>query len=329
MTRNDFLKSIDSSSLFGAYILHGSEEYLKALAIRKAKDSVDEAARDLNIDIFDSAQSESIISACETLPFFSERRVVICNCIPKDEDAKNIKNYLPSIAQSTLLLFISQNEADEKLAFFKYLAEQDRTVNFNPLSEQEAVLWIIKQAKSRNVTITNEAAKLLVSLVGIECSTLKNEFEKVACYVGDGNEITKEAINKTAIRDIEYVVFSILDSFIAGKANDGFKSLSGVLKDGEDPMHVAMVLGGKAKLTLEARRLMDMGIKKEAIIKKLPCSSGYAYRICSSASALKRKQIPLLTQAALALNNIPIDQVLGKSKASDALERALLMLIEN
>lgn len=83
------------------------------------------------------------------------------------------------------------------------------------------------------------------------------EFEKLACYVGDGNEITREAISKVTTRDLDFIVFSVLDYFLAEKPEDGFRALGAVLKDGEKPLDIARVLGDKAKLTLEARRRID------------------------------------------------------------------------
>ena len=76
-----FFKSIKTGSLKGAYALHGEEEFVKESALKSLTSSLDEATRDLNLQV-EKAEADDIISACETLPFFGERRVVVCKHCP-------------------------------------------------------------------------------------------------------------------------------------------------------------------------------------------------------------------------------------------------------
>ena len=140
----------------------------------------------------------------------------------------------------------------------------------------------------------------------------------------NGSEITKDMIGKVVIRDLDFIVFSILDYFLAEKPEDGFRALGAVIKDGEKPLDIARVLGDKAKLTLEARKLIDRKKQKDEITKSLPVSPGYAYRIYESARRLKAAQVPRLFACAKALAEVAPLQLTGRMKASDALERALL-----
>lgn len=64
-----FFKSIKTGSLKGAYALHGEEEFVKESALKSLTSSLDEATRDLNLQILEKAEADDIISACETLPF--------------------------------------------------------------------------------------------------------------------------------------------------------------------------------------------------------------------------------------------------------------------
>ena len=80
-----FFKSIKTGSLKGAYALHGEEEFVKESALKSLTSSLDEATRDLNLQVLEKAEADD---ACETLPFFGERRVVVCKTLPADSDAK-------------------------------------------------------------------------------------------------------------------------------------------------------------------------------------------------------------------------------------------------
>lgn len=327
MERNAFFNAIKENTLTGAYLLHGTEEYIKESAVASVLDRVDDAARALNVDVLQSAAADALMLAADALPFFAERRVVICRALPKENDAKAIAAYLPKMPPTTLLLFVVQGDADARLAFVKALAKEDRAVMFAPLSEGEAARWVGQLARRRGVTILPDNARFLVNLAGTDCARLANEFEKLACYVGDGSEITKDMIGKVVIRDLDFIVFSILDYFLAEKPEDGFRALGAVIKDGEKPLDIARVLGDKAKLTLEARKLIDRKKQKDEITKSLPVSPGYAYRIYESARRLKAAQVPRLFACAKALAEVAPLQLTGRMKASDALERALLKLV--
>lgn len=327
MERNAFFNSIKNNALSGAYLLHGTEEYVKESAVASVIASVDEATRALNVDVLQSAAADALMLAADALPFFAERRIIICRALPKEQDAKAITAYLPHMPPTTLLFFVVQGDADARLAFVKALQKEERVVAFSPLSEGEAAKWLTQLARRRGVTILPENARFCVSLAGTDCARLANEFEKLACYAGDGNEITKEMVSKVVIRDLDFIVFSILDYFLAEKPEDGFRALGAVIKDGEKPIDIARVLGDKAKLTLEARKLIDRKQKKEDIIKALPVSPGYAYRIHESARRLKAAQVLRLFACAKAMAEVMPLQLQGCMKASDALERALLKLV--
>ena len=327
MDRNAFFNLIKENRLSSAYLLHGVEEYVKDSAVSALLETVEEATRPLNVDTLESAEANALTLACDALPFFAERRVVICRAMPKDSDAKAILAYLPKMPETTLLLFLLRGEADMKVAFPKALAKEDRVVAFTELSESEAARWAGQLARRRGVTILPENARFFITLAGTDCARLAGEFEKLACYVGDGNEITREAISKVTTRDLDFIVFSVLDYFLAEKPEDGFRALGAVLKDGEKPLDIARVLGDKAKLTLEARRRIDQKQPKDAVIKALPCSPGYAYRVYESARRLKSAQVPRLAAATKALVAVAPMQFTGRMKASDALERALLLLV--
>lgn len=327
MDRNAFFNLIKENQLSGAYLLHGVEEFVKDSAVSAVLGTVDEATRALNVDTLQTAEAPALTLACDALPFFAERRVVICRAMPKDSDAKAILAYLPKMPETTLLLFLLRGEADLKLAFPKALAKENRVVAFAQLSEAEAARWVSQRARRRGVTLLPENARFFVTLAGTDCARLAGELEKLACYVGDGNEITKDAIAKVTTRDLDFIVFSVLDYFLAEKPEDGFRALGAVIKDGQKPLDVARVLGDKAKLTLEARRRIDAKQQKDAVIKALPCSPGYAYRVYESARRLKTAQVPRLAAATKALVSVAPMQFTGRMKAADALERALLLLV--
>ena len=105
MDRNAFFNLIKENRLSSAYLLHGVEEYVKDSAVSALLETVEEATRPLNVDTLESAEANALTLACDALPFFAKRRVVICRAMPKDSDAKAILAYLPKMPEGKMLLY--------------------------------------------------------------------------------------------------------------------------------------------------------------------------------------------------------------------------------
>lgn len=326
MDYKEFFKAIAENKLSGAYLLHGEEEYVKESALLKLIASIDATVRDMNVDDIASASAREIIAACETLPFLAERRVVVMRTLPKEADADELKAYIPRVPEQTALLFFVRGDADKRLAFVKAMETAKRAVHFTPLGESDASRWVRQQANQHGVLISDADADFFVSLAGTDCAKLNNEFQKAAAYTGDGNAITKQIIAKVVTRDLDFVVFSVLDHVLSGRTKDGFASLRGLVRDGEQPMEIAARIGEKARLILQARRLIEKKRAKDFIVANLDVSSGYAYRVYEAARLMSPPRTEPLNRCAKALCDVATLQLTGRARALDQLEEALLIL---
>ncbi len=326
MERNDFIIAANKGALNGAYLLHGEEEFLKSSAVSAVLGVLDPVTRDLNTDILNDANAQAVTAACETMPFMSEKRVVICRAVPTDDNAATLASYIERVPQSTVLLFCIKGKADGRSSFVKAMKKLDREVDFCPLSEMEARRYVQKRARAIDAPITEQAAAFFVSIAGTDCAALYNELDKAASYAGVGHEITREIIAKTVTRDVDYIVFEVLDHFIANRPTDGLRTLNILMENGEKPLMIAERLRDKAKLTLQARKLLDKRLSKEETANRLGVSSGYAWRVSDSAKRLTHAQLSALESCAEALSEVTIMQLTGQARAEDALIRALMML---
>ena len=77
MKYNDFFKLINTRTLTGAYLLHGSEEYVKDSALKQIIDRFEPSTRSMNVADIHEFDVEALIDLCETMPFFSDSRLVV------------------------------------------------------------------------------------------------------------------------------------------------------------------------------------------------------------------------------------------------------------
>ncbi len=326
MEYRDFFKAIRENRLSGAYLLHGEEEYVKESALSQLVCTVDEAVRGMNVDSIPSAAAQTVVAACETLPFLAEKRIVIVRALPKEGDAEELKAYIKRVPPQTVLVFFVRGAADGRLAIVKALEAEKRAVRFPPLSEYDAARWIRQQADMSGVVMSERDAEFFVALAGTDCAKLSNEFKKAAAYAGDGQTITKEIISKVVTRDLDFVVFAVLDHVLSGRTKDGFAALRSLVADGEQPMEIAARIGEKARLVLQARRLIERKQAKDAVVGKLGVSAGYAYRVYEAARLMNPARTEPLNRCAKALCDVATLQLTGRIRALDALEEALLIL---
>lgn len=321
MNDRSFFKAIQDGSLFGAYLLAGEEEYVKESALFALVERVDALSRDLNLQYMNEGTAEDVIAACETLPFFAERRLVVCRFLPQGDEGKRLAEYLPRLPETALLVFFLRGKADEKAGLVKALRKAGRAVNFDPLSSPDAARWVRQQARKLDASIAEENARFLVALVGTGVSALGNELAKAVFYGGPGKEVTKEAIAACVTRNMELRVFDMVDYFLAGKAQDGLRAYRRMLEDGESPFRMAALLEGNFRRMLEARACIDEGLGREEALKRL----GNTYPMKKAYEGARRYSRAQILANLRRFADVGYLQISGRQKDADALERALIL----
>ena len=320
MNHSTFFQHIKNGDLSGCYLLQGEEEYVKDQAVQSVLASIDVAARDLNVQILESADAQTLIELCETLPFFADKRLILCRALPKEENWKRLEAYIPTMPNSSLLLFVIRGNASSALGIVKYCKAKDRIAQFDPLSENEAERWVCQQSAKLESCISPACARFLIRQVGVSLSNLNNELTKAASYAGLGGEITMDVINRAVTPNIEYGVFSMMDYFIAGKTADGFRALHALLES-ESAFAIAALMAGRFKLMLQCKILSEQGMDKNAAAAKL---GGSPYAAKSAYDAAKRYHKDALMRNIVAFTEVGYKQISGQMKDVDALEQAIL-----
>ncbi|MBR2156263.1 MAG: hypothetical protein IJ941_04960, partial [Clostridia bacterium] len=192
--------------------------------------------------------------------------------------------------------------------------------DFNKCSPQDAIKWVMQQQKRLGVTITDAAARHIVNLAGTDISVLNNELTKAAGYVGQGNELTRDAISKCVTRSLEVRIFDMQDYFLAGKAQDGLRAYRTMLSDGENPFGIAAFMENRFKAMLTARTYIDKGLNRDRVLA-ITGSSFPAKKAYEAALRYSRQE---LVEILRLFANVGYLQVSGQQTDTAALEMALI-----
>lgn len=316
----DFFKAVNSSSIQNAYLMHGEEEYVKERGLERLCALIDEALHDLNVQKLSTSAAQEIIAACETLPFMSDIRLVICSTLPTSDDAAKLAKYLPAMPRSTLLVFFIRSKADAKNAVLRYLEPKGQVVEFIRLDANDAAKWAYAETRKRGAVMDVAVARHLIAMTGTDIATVSNELNKAVDYVGQGGVITREVLNACVTRNVEYRVFDMLDYFVAGKRSEGLRALDSILRE-SNAIQTAGFLASRFKVMLTARQLLDKKLARPEIIKRM---GGSAYAAGRALDAAKRFTAAELVQAAGAFADVGWLQVSGRMRDRQALELAIL-----
>ncbi len=225
-------EDIKTKNIRKLYLFYGPEEYLKKYYMGAIESAIiKEELKSLNrILIEGKADLGKVIDNCETLPVFSDRKLVIVKNSglfkagsKKDssggkekESKKRGKNdefldYLQSIPASTCLLFYEE-AADKNLKIFKEIKKQGLTVEFPYQGTQELIRWINNVLKSRGKTIDPQGAAMLAENCDQGMDGLMNEIEKLVQYAGSNSNISLGDTEKLSVKSIKGRIFDLTDA---------------------------------------------------------------------------------------------------------------------
>lgn len=319
MDERELYKATQQRTLEGAYLLHGSEEFTKQQAIERIVNLLDISCRELNMETLKSPTAAQLLSACDQLPFFDDKRLVIV----KDwssEELERCLDKLPSLPPTTILLFVRRGEEKSTTLLYKRLNPLGRAVEFSKLTEDRAANMLLSEAALYGCELSTLTARQLVRMVGTDAYRLRNEFSKAADYVGRGNPITEHALKAAVTPASEYNIFNMLDQLLSSNKKSGLRLLKVMLQSGEKVLPLTSFLVGRIKLILHAKELLNAKTPQKEIISQLGGNPRAADIAIKSAKTQDEKK---LRAALKALTEVDLQLKQGLMKDEDALMLAI------
>lgn len=215
-------------------LLYGGEKYLLETKLKKMKKEFGELIKGINFILIDESNVSEIISDIETPAFGYEKKLIIArdtglfkkekkttkakdtDTEPKkqntfvDKLAKYIVDNQNLFSNDVTLIFVE--EEPEKNALYKAIEKIGEVEEFESLKLPQLVDNIIKICSAYKVKIDKDTAKYFIECCGTNMQDLINEIRKLIEYAGTDGIITKEAIDKLSIKQIESVIFDLTDN---------------------------------------------------------------------------------------------------------------------
>jgi DNA polymerase-3 subunit delta len=235
-------------ALGAVYYLYGVEGYLIEERLGEIKaEAVAPGFESFNYQVWyrDNMEVTEVVSACETLPAFAEKRLVVVKGAQSltAQQAEGFMGYIEDPSPSTCLVFVAAAEkVDLRSSFIKLLKEKGYLHQFRRLKEADLIGWVVKEARRQGKGITPDAARRLVETAGPRLWDLKGELDKLVLFVGDKDGIDGRDVEDSGLNLREQTVFKLTDAIGAKDVRGALKVLAKL--SGEEPL---MILGSIAR----------------------------------------------------------------------------------
>lgn len=204
------------ASLKPVYLIYGSEELRLEQALTRLKGSVGEAADlDFNMDTFDgeSTSVDAIIAAANTLPFASDRRLVIVRKVDKIDKAgqEALAAYAADPSPTTVLVMVAA-KFPKNSKLYKAVDKLGGAAEYAAPRKADYPNEVARLFEARGKNVGKDAAELLVSAVGYDLRRLSVEVEKIAAFVGDRQGIDRADVEEVASATAPTSVFEFAEA---------------------------------------------------------------------------------------------------------------------
>lgn len=250
----DKLEKSISTKLEPMYLLYGEEKYLIETIVKKIKKSFGELLLGINYVMLDETSIDNLIQNIEMPAFGYDKKLIIVKnsgLFKKDGRRKTltplqeriieyVKNNYEIIEDSNIIIFIEENV--DKNQVYEIIEKKALVCNIEFLKPIQLVAKLKKICLMYKVNVDDSTLNYLIEVAGIDLQNLMNEIRKLIEYAGEGNTITKSAVNELAIKQIESVIFDLTDNLGNKKIEKALEVLDNLVYQKEPLQRILITL---------------------------------------------------------------------------------------
>ena len=231
----DFRKELKSEPRTG-YLFFGDEDYLKAFAIRQAREQI---APDPSLAVFNELRVDALdftpdklLDALTPMPMMADRKLVLLSGLNFNTMRQNeldtlcdVLAVLPDYDYNLLIVTVAADCLDagylpkKPSTAFKKLSEHLTPVQFDRCTNAKLAAWIRKHFAHNGVEASPEFCAAMPEFCGHSMFELANEIDKLSYYTRSHGltEATVENMHRVCTPAEEYDAFAFTNAIMDGK----------------------------------------------------------------------------------------------------------------
>lgn len=249
------------------YLLYGTENYLKKLYKNKLKDAIVGREETMNFSNFEgkSADPQEVIQIAETLPFFSERRLILIENSGWFKSQTDLADYMKHVPETTYFVFV-ESEVDKRNRLYKAVKDMGTISEMNGMDEHNLELWIVSLLRNSGKKITKDTLKYFMDKCGTGMDGMEQEIEKLVCYDMDSDIVTKDDIDAVCTTQVSSQIFQMIDAIASKRQQQAMDLYYDLLTLREKPLSILFLITRHFNILLQIKELS--GQNKSEIAKK-------------------------------------------------------------
>lgn len=273
------------------YLLCGTEDYLRNQYKNRLKDALLDGGDSMNLSVYEGKDinQAQIIDVAETMPFLSERRVIVIENtgLFKNAGSDQLAEYLKECPETTFFIF-SEKETDKRNKLYKAVKDKGYIGEFGEQDEATLTKWVNGMVKKENMEIEGAATALLLYKSGSDMENIRKELEKCICYCLKRGRITARDVEEICTERISNRIFDMINYLAAGKQEQALKLYYDLLALKEPPMRILALISRQFNMLLQARLLKEKGYDKRLIAEKMGVAPFIAGKYLDQAAHFKK-----------------------------------------
>lgn len=273
MEGSSFHSDLSEESLVPCYFFFGEEVFLAYEfldRVRKALITPDNQEYNLEKLKREDHSWAEVIDVARTVPFlFSSKRVIVVELTRKKDETLNatdksiLKDYLSSPSSQTVLIVILHGKVSRNTAIVRFFSSFPSSVirldELKVLRGKALGNWIEEKFQSEGKTITFEAQKRLVEIIGSDLGRLNSEIMKIGTFLDEKKLVELDDVNEVSGWVKSFTEWEMLDSLESSDYEQCVRVLENLFNEGTRPEFI---------MSLFARFFRDIFMAKVWVMEK-------------------------------------------------------------
>lgn len=286
-------EEIKTGQLKQVYLLCGEEAYLRSQYKDRLKTALLDGGDSMNLHYFEGKgiQPGEVIDLAETMPFLSERRVLVLeNSEFFKHGGEQLAEYLASPAQTAFFVFV-EPAADKRSKLYKAVQAKGRVIECN--TQDEAVLkrWILEFLKKENKKITERDLDFFLEKTGTNMENIRGELEKLMCYCLGRDVVTARDIEEICVRQVNNQIFDMINAVAAKRQKRAMELYYDLLTLKEPPMRILYLITRQFNMLLQVKELKNKGYDANTIGTRVGLAGFIARKYVEQAAKFKESDL--------------------------------------
>ena len=208
------MKDVENGIFSPVYLLMGTEPYYPDLVCDAiVKNALADYERDFNQFIWYGMDvaAEEVGAQARSYPVMAERRLLVIRDAQNMEHLEDLALYCEDPMDSTVLVILMHGAScDKRRALYKNISKNGIVLESEALKDYQMEAWVNSFYKGRGLSITPDAAALLVESAGTSMKTIAGETDKMLKNLPEGTTLIKaEDIEKNVGISRSFSIFEL------------------------------------------------------------------------------------------------------------------------